>query len=218
MEIDYELKYLKYKQKYLDLKNIENEQEGGFALPGYYYIFFSKKSLENQIGINAENSNLKTFGEKLLNDTYNSNNSIPSYDEIAKILNAGYYLKNDTAKLLSVGLNTVSAQIAMTLLPKRYYKDIAKGVDYMFTKNNGTPPNFTEEQIGTMIRDLNKLSELTLNKNIKLNKLDYNTFSDNDYDTDSFKQKLTNNVEPVKEIINQLREKRKTTFDSCILF
>ena len=80
----YEQKYLKYKKKYLDLKNTK-EQEGGLAFSGFYFMFYSKKDLEDQVKILDGTSNIGEFARKLNTQIYKMNDSIPSYDNIAKV-------------------------------------------------------------------------------------------------------------------------------------
>jgi hypothetical protein len=105
--IDYKQKYIKYKNKYIELKALEelnklNQQTGGFAYAPGEYVFFipaNKDDFDSQIP--------KNFGQKQLVDDKGNILGLKGLDDLTNYL-------GDCTKFLRVGRTTTGFDIANT--------------------------------------------------------------------------------------------------------
>ena len=210
----YKQKYLKYKKKYLDLKNTL-EQEGGIAFSGFYFMFYSKEDLVAQVEILKETSTIGIFAKKLNTNSYKMNESVPSYDNIAKVLGLGFYLKNNTTSLNSIVLDSTFIKIMLKMIPKSQYSNMAKYMTIL-DRNNGKK-TFTASDIEEKIKRIETSAKIVIDGKLKL-KLNYSLFGKHYKDENEFKKAVDSQKENIKNIINMLRSKTKKSYDSCLIF
>jgi len=213
-EIVYKEKYLKYKSKYLKLKEEQEEQEGGLVTSGYYYVFY-----------NSEDENGKKFKEDIEKNKIKNNDYFhkifpdgryDSFNAISIALPTAFYIKNGDTKIRPFVLqnsyvNTIFGMISTNdIVANKLVEEIKKQAEKI------SNPEIKKRLLNTDIKQLREVSkniDINCGSPVKCFDITYNFLSSNNYSESD----ITKSDKLAEEKIKMLRQ-QNINVNSYLIF